>query len=282
MDTSREDVGITIRSAFLRKGTQQRFSLFALTVISILLIFLETIDTKPLNRIRSFIKDVVYRTAVVVTYPTKIFSGSYNVVENHFSLYKNYNNLKKENEELKSKYSKSEFLELENSQLRKLIDEQAQSENNLVSARVMLDEQSPYLNSFVINIGANKEIKNGMAVLDGKNFIGRIVDVNFFSSRILLVTDLNSKIPIITEPSGNHAILSGHGESKPTLEYLSKNHEVQKGDKIYTSGKEGIFAPGIPIGEANLLEDLVEVELYSDLSEITFVNINLDGFKKKE
>ncbi len=139
MDTSREDVGISIRSAFLRKGTQQRFSLFALAFISILLIFLETIETKPLNKIRSFIKDVVYRTAVVVTYPTKIFSGSYNVVENHFSLYKNYNDLKKENEELKSKYSKAEFLELENSQLRKLIDEQAQSESNLVSARVMLD-----------------------------------------------------------------------------------------------------------------------------------------------
>ena len=282
MDTSREDVGISIRSAFLRKGTQQRFSLFVLTIISILLIFLETIDAKPLNKIRSFIKDIVYRTAVVANYPTKIFSGSYNIVENHFNLYENYNNLKKENEDLKNKYSKSEFLELENSQLRKLIDEQAQSESNLVSARVMLDEQSPYLNSFVINIGGNKEIKNGMAVLDGKNFIGRIVDVNFFSSRILLITDLNSKIPVISEPSGNHAILSGHGDSKPTLEYLSENHKIEQGDKIYTSGKEGIFAPGIPIGESNVLGDLVEVDLYSELSEITFVNINLDDFKEKE
>ena len=282
MDTSREDVGISIRSAFLRKGTQQRFSLFVLTIISILLIFLETIETKPLNRIRSIIKDIVYRTAVVANYPTKIFSGSFNLLDNHFSLYKNYNDLKKENEELKNKYSKSEFLELENSQLRKLIDEQAQSESNLVSARVMLEEQSPYLNSFVINIGANKELKNGMAVLDGKNFIGRIVDVNFFSSRILLVTDLNSKIPVISEPSGNHAILSGHGDTKPSLEYLSTNHKIQNGDKIYTSGKEGIFTPGIPIGEARVEKEIIEVELYSELSEITFVNINLEGFKEKE
>ena len=282
MDTSREDVGISIRSAFLRKGTQQRFSLFALAVVSILLIFFDTIDTKPINKIRSFIKDIVYRTAVVANYPTKIFTGSYNLVEDHFSVYKNYNNLKKENEELKSKYSTSEFLELENSQLRKLIDEQTQSKSNLISARVMLEEQSPYLNSFVINIGANKELKNGMAVLDGKNFIGRIVDVNFFSSRILLITDLNSKIPVILEPSGNHAILSGHGDSKPTLEYLSENHKIEQGDKIYTSGKEGIFAPGIPIGESNVLGDLVEVDLYSELSEITFVNINLDDFKEKE
>tara|TARA_Y100000590_G_scaffold17123_1_gene20588 strand:+ start:1 stop:849 length:849 start_codon:yes stop_codon:yes gene_type:complete len=282
MDTSRDDVGISIRSAFLRKGTQQRFSLFALTIISILLIFLETIDTKPLNVIRSFIKDFVYRSAVVATYPTKIFSGTYNSIENHFIIYKNYEELKKENEELKNKDSESDFLELENSQLRKLIGEQVESEIDLVSARVLLDEQSPYLNSFVINIGANKDIKNGMAVLDGKNFIGRIVDVNFFSSRILLITDLNSKIPVMSEPSGNHAILSGHGESSPTLEYLSKNHKIEDGDKIYTSGKEGIFSPGIPIGEARLKKEAIEVQLYSDLNEITFVNINLERLEKKE
>ncbi len=281
MDTSREDVGISIRSAFLRKGTQQRFSLFALALISILLIFLETIDAKPLNRVRSFIKDVVYRSAVVASYPTKIFSGSYNLFQDHFTLYNNYKELKKENEELKSKNSKTDFLELENSQLRKLINEQVESKSNLVSGRVMLDEQSPYLNSFVINIGTNKAIKNGMAVLDGKNFIGRIVDVNYFSSRILLVTDLNSKIPVISEPSGNHAILSGHGDSQPTLEYLSENHQIKNGDKVYTSGKEGIFSPGIPVGEVNFNreEDKLEVKLYSDLNEITFVNIDLGGSK---
>jgi len=280
MDTSREDVGISIRSAFLRKGTQQRFSLFALTVVSILLIFLETIEAKPLNVIRSIIKDFVYRSAVVATYPTEIFSGSYNLLQKHINLYENYNDLKKQNEDLKNERSKSDFLELENSQLRKLINEQVKLGSNLVSARVMLDVQSPYINSFIINIGANKDIKNGMAVLDGENFIGRIVDVNFFSSRILLITDLNSKIPIISEPSGNHAILSGHGSTEPTLEYLSKDHKILDGDKIYTSGKEGIFSPGIPIGEAKIKKDTIKVRLYSELNEITFVNVSLKSIKE--
>ena len=85
-----------------------------------------------------------------------------------------------------------------------------------------------------------------------------------------------------SEPSGNHAILSGKGESSPTLEYLSKNHKIQDGDKIYTSGKEGIFSPGIPIGEARLKKEAIEVQLYSDLNEITFVNINLERLEKKE
>ena len=282
MDTSREDVGISIRSAFLSKGTQQRFSLFALTIISILLIFLETIDTKPLNSIRSFIKDIVYRSAVVATYPTKIFSGSGHIIKSHFNLYNKYDELIKENKELKNQISTSDFLELENSQLRQLINEQVESKSNLLSARVMLDEQSPYLNSFIINIGSNKDIKNGMAVLDGKNFIGRIVDVNFFSSRVLLVTDLNSKIPIISEPSGDHAILSGRGDNNPSLEYLSENNKIQDSDKIYTSGREGIFAPGIIIGEAKKKVDKIEIELYSELNQITFVNINLGEFKNKK
>ena len=171
-------------------------------------------------------------------------------------------------------------LTLENAQLRKLINEQVESSSNLLSARVMLEEQSPYLNSFVINIGSNKNIKNGMAVLDGKNFIGRIVDVNFFSSRVLLVSDLNSKIPVVSEPSGNHAILSGHGENEPSLEYLPENHNIQDGDKIYTSGKEGIFSPGIPIGEIKIKKNKIKVLLFSDLSQITFVNIDLDRLEK--
>ena len=196
-------------------------------------------------------------------------------------LYYDYSKLKKENYELKNKISDTDFLELENSQLRKLIEEQISSSSNLMSARVMIDKQSPYLNSFIINIGSNKNIKNGMAALDGKNFIGRIVDVNFFSSRVLLVSDLNSKIPVMTEPSAHHAILSGHGEIEPTLEYLPENHNIQDGDKVYTSGKEGIFSPGIPVGEVKIKDGIIKVLLFSDLSQITFININLGDLNKE-
>ena len=73
MDTSREDVGIAIRSAFLAKGTKQRFSLFVLVILSVLFIFVETIETKPRNYLRSFIKDTIYRGAQIVSLPTKGF-----------------------------------------------------------------------------------------------------------------------------------------------------------------------------------------------------------------
>jgi rod shape-determining protein MreC len=275
MDTRRDDFGIAIRSAFLAKGTQQRFSLFVLIILSIVFIFIEKIETKPLNSIRSIVKDTIYRGSLVVSLPKENLVNFFDYTKSHINLYKNYNQLKVENNKLKNDISKSNFLELENTQLRKLIEEQVISSSNLVSARVMLDKQSPYLNSFIINSGSNKNIKNGMAALDGANFVGRIVDVNFFSSRILLVSDLNSKIPVITEPSGFHAIISGHGKNEPTLEYLPENHNIKNGDKVYTSGKEGIFSPGIPIGEIKIENNIVKVLLFSDLDQITFVNIDL-------
>ena len=275
MDTSRDDVGIAFRSALLAKGTKQKFSLFVLVILSILFIFVESLETKPLNYLRSFIKDTIYRGSSMVSMPTKSFGRLTESINEHISLYNNYTELKKENTELKNNISKSDFLELENSQLRKLIEEQVETQSNLVSARVMLDKQSPYLNSFVINIGSNKNIKNGMEVLDGKNFIGRTVDVNFFSSRVLLVSDLNSRIPVITEPSAYHAILNGRGIIDPTLVYLPEKHTIQNGDKVYTSGKAGIFTPGIPIGEIKIEKEMIKVILFSDLNQITFVNINL-------
>ena len=207
METAREDVGIAIRSALLRKGTKQRFSLIVLILLSIILLFIEKIETKPLDYLRSFVKDAIYRGSVIVSSPTKGLSNVIVVVEEHINLYKNYNQIKIENNKLKNEIAKSDFLVLENNQLRRLIDEQVTSPSNLVSSRVMLDKKSPYLNSFIINSGRNKEIKNGMAVLAGENFIGRIVDVNYFSSRVLLLSDLNSKIPVVIEPSGYQAIL---------------------------------------------------------------------------
>ena len=274
MNTQRDDVGIAIRSAFLVKGSKQKFSLFALILLSIFLIFIDSLEIKPIKFIRSFIKDTIYRGSVLVSTPTRIIGNLSNNVSEHLNLYSDYKELKEQNQKMKDNISISDFLILENKQLRKLIENEANLPSTFLSARVLLDKKSPYLNSFIINIGSNKKIKKGMPVLHHQNFIGRIVDVNFFSSSVLLVTDLNSKIPIITEPSATHAILSGHGSNLPTLEYLPEVHNVKDGDKVYTSGKEGIFSPGIPIGKVKVEKDTIKVSLFSDLSQITFVNID--------
>ena len=275
MNTQRDDVGIAIRSALLVKGTKQKFSLLVLVLLSILLIFIDSLDIKKFKHIRSFIKDTIYRGSVIVSAPSRIFSYFKDNATEHFDIYRSYQALKEQNQEMKNNIVNSDFLKLENKQLKQLIDDEASLPTTLISARVMLDKQSPYLNSFIINVGGNKKVKNGMAVLHNENFIGRIVDVNFFSSRVLLITDLNSKIPIIVEPSARHAILYGHGSNLPTLEYLPEVHGIKDGDKVYTSGREGIFSTGIAIGEAKIEKNIIKVLLFSDFDQITFVNIDL-------
>ena len=142
METSREDVGIAIRSAFLRKGTQQRFSLFALIIFSIILIYVETIKAKPLDYLRSFIKDTIYRGSVIVSFPSKSFKNVFSNVENHLNLYNKNIKLKEENAQLKEQIYDPNFLIFENKQLRQLLDEQVTSSANFVSARVILDKLS--------------------------------------------------------------------------------------------------------------------------------------------
>ena len=95
METSREDFGIAIRSAFLAKGTKQRFSLFVLIILAIIFLFVETIETKPLNYLRSFIKDTIYRGSLVVSLPSKSFSSVTNIISKHINVYSNYSELKK-------------------------------------------------------------------------------------------------------------------------------------------------------------------------------------------
>jgi rod shape-determining protein MreC len=281
METSREDIGIAIRSAFLSKGTQQKFSLLALMLLSVVLLFIETIEIKPLNYLRFFLKDSIYRGSTVVSLPSEAFRSFMLTAEDHMNLYKQNIELRKKNSLLEEKIYNTSFLVLENEQLRKLLVDHEISSNNIISSRVMINKKSPYLNSFVISSGRNKKIKNGMAALDGKYFVGRIIDVNFFSSRVLLITDLNSRIPVIIEPKGYHAIMAGNGTPNPILEFLPKNHNIKVGNKVFTSGKEGIFLPGIPIGKIKIVSEKISLSLFSDINQITFISINLENLKKQ-
>ena len=166
METSREDFGIAVRSAFLRKETKQRFSLFLLVIVSLVLLFFDSLESKPINFVRSFVKDTIYRGSLITSSPIKGVKYVTAKVAGHLKLFQKYSKLQEDYSQLKNEISKSEFLELENTQLRKLVDEQIESNSNLTSSRVMLDKQSPYLNSYVLNSGSNKKIKKGMAVLD--------------------------------------------------------------------------------------------------------------------
>jgi rod shape-determining protein MreC len=276
MSTSRDDFGIAIRSALLQRGAKQKFSLFVLILLSLFIFVLDISELKPIKILRSLLNDGVYRISAISSSPIK-FSG---VVKDffitHIFVYKENRKLKTELKELKSKDFQTLYLQTANKRLQDIIQLEKKSAFTTIAAKIILDKNSPYLNSVIINKGSSSRIKLGMPVLSEGNLVGRVVEVNFLSARILLLNDLNSKIPVMISPKGSQAILSGRGKDKPKLEYLPEKFELSDKNLVFTSGKDGIFFEGIPVGNVIFEDNKIKVKLFSDPNQISFVNIILD------
>ena len=272
MEPSRDDFVIAIRSAFLKKGTKQRFSLLALLFFSILLIVLSKFNFTAINYLKSGIKEVVFRTSFIVSLPEKYISYSFYTIKEHIELYEDYNLKKEELKKIKSEKYNVNFLEAENKRLKKVLEDISSSSEEII-AKVIIDKQSPFLRSIIINKGSKNEIKKGMAVLSDSYLVGKVVEVNFMTSRVLLLSDLNSKIPVTIEPGGIQSILSGNGINAGVIQYAKDKMPINGEGVIYTSGTGGLLKSGIPIGKINHSENQNNVDFFVDFSQLRFVRI---------
>ncbi len=274
METSRDDFVIAIRSAFLKKGTQQRFSLLSLIFFSIIFLVLGSLNFKAINYVKIIIKEITYRSSFIVSVPENLLKDSYLGIQNHKNLYRENEKNKSELATLKAKDLLNEFIVLENQRLRNIVDDLL-IETNIVFAKVLSDKSSPFLKSVIINKGSKHGINLGMVAMDEEYLIGKVVEVNYLSSRVLLLSDLNSKIPVTIEPNGVLSILSGTGKDHGVIQYSQKYKDISMQSIIYTSGTGGLFKVGIPIGKmkTNSLSDERKVEFFSDFSQLKFVKI---------
>jgi len=274
MVKSRDDFVIALRSAFLKKNVKQKFSLLTLIITSLIILIFSNLNLKIINILEKGLQDIVYRSSLIASIPEKKFNEYYIKVKDHLNLY----DLKNEEENLLEKYNAeklaNEYLISENNRLREIIGEQQLSQGSII-AKVLLDKESPFLNSIIINKGSKDNIELGMAVVKGEYLIGKVVEVNFLTSRVILITDINSKIASIIEPIGIHVIVSGNGKTQGVIEYLKDENYPKLNDElnIYTSGVAGVFKAGIPIGKLKLNDKEMIVEFFSDLSQLEFVKI---------
>ena len=274
-DAGRDDFIIAIRSAFLRRGTRQKFSLFTLLVVSIFVLSLEYFKSGPINTFRSITKDIIFKTSFFISEPFVYIKNNYYNFKDHLKMYDEYVELKKKDYNLANLLNENKFYKSENKRLKLLIDEENVFSNEFLLSKVLLDQQSPYLKSVIVNKGFKHGIKLGVAVKEKSYFAGKIINVNFLTSRILLASDLNSKIPVIIEPSGANAILSGQGHNDyAALEFLPKMKKIKDGDIVYTSGVDSIIPQAIPIGKVIEKEESFFVEFFVDFNQIKYVKIN--------
>ena len=268
MASGRDDFVIAFRSAFLKKKDKQKFSLLILILLYIILIILSNINFKPINVLRVGINEIVYSVSYLVSFPEKKIHKFSKQFSTHLKLFEIYQNTKIELETLRQKELTNNFLQLENQKLRNLIDENISSEEIL--AKVLIDKESPFLKSIILNKGTKDNVKAGMGIIDGVYLVGQIIEVNYSNSRALLLSDLNSKIPSVLAPQNIQAVISGTGQNFGKIEHTKDDIKDDLKDKeviIYTSGLGGIFKPGIPIGKISK-DSKNRVNFFSDFTQL--------------
>ncbi len=273
MASSRDDFVIAIRSAFLKKKDKQKFSLLTLIFLSFVVIVLSNFNFKAIQIVKLSINEAIYRSTNLISTPENYIKGLKKDFDQHMRLYETHNTIKIELENLKQKQLTNDFLEIENKKLRSLIDENIKTDE--IFAKVLIDKESPYLKSVVLNKGSRDNVKIGMAIVDGVYLVGQIIEVNYSNSRALLLSDLNSKIPSVLAPNDIQAVVSGTGSNYGIIEHTQD--EIDKnlnGNEIiaYTSGLGGLFKPGIPIGKTST--GLAgKINFFSDFTQLNYVKI---------
>ena len=221
---------------------------------------------------RSVINEIVFRSSFIVSIPENFLINSYSKILDYSSFYKDYRLSKNELEILKSKEISNEIIISENNELKELIEDYKVSSNKIL-AKVIVDHDSPFLKTIIINKGSFDKIKIGTNIYDKNYLVGRVIDVNYKSSRVLLLSDLNSSVPISIIPGDVQAIIIGNGKNFGEIKYVKDNliSNIKDGSIAYTSGSGSIYKSGIPVGKINFSSEKFLVNFYSDFQQLKYV-----------
>ncbi len=279
--SSRDDFIIAIRSAFLKKENKQKFSLSALIILTLSILILGRYDFKVINYAKLSLKEIAYRSTFIFSTPENVIKNGFIATKNHFFVYEENKVLKQKVKDLETKKYNTQYIQTENERLKETLNELKFSSDEIL-AKVIVDKQSPFLKSIIVNKGSKHGVILGMGVLDQEYLVGKVVEVNFTTSRVLLLSDLNSKIPVDILPNNIQSILSGTGDNIGKIQYIKEEALIESDSIVYTSGAGGIFKPGVPIGRTvkNSLNSEINVEFYSEFSQLRFVKLR--SYKAEE
>jgi rod shape-determining protein MreC len=262
------------------RAAAQRLTLPLLIFLSALLAILGKADVVLFDRVRVLVADTVSPVLQVVGQPIAAFSNAVGAVENIFAVYDENQRLKTENERLLQWQEAARRLQSENDQLRDLAKYVPQSAVSSVSGQVIADSGGAYLRNVMINVGRRDGVARGQAAMTGEGLVGRVIEVGDRTARVLLLTDINSHVPVSIEGTLERAMLDGDNGDRPRLVYIQPKGELPDGARVVTSGSGGIFPPGLPVGIVTTSGGRVNVEPYADLARLQILRIvdfGLDG-----
>jgi rod shape-determining protein MreC len=238
------------------------------------LFLLWRIDSPRVERFRAALIDAVVPNLDWAMRPVTLVAGMVDDFQSYTRIYEQNQELKRELQQMKAWKEAALQLEQKSARLLDLNKVRLDPKLTFVTGVVMADSGSPFRQSVLLNVGARDGIRDGWATMDGIGLVGRISGVGQRSSRVILVTDSNSRIPVTVQPSGQKALLSGDNSSLPPLDFIEDSAQVRPGDRVVTSGDGGVFPAGLLVGQVALdTDNRLRVVLAADYQRLEFLRV---------
>jgi rod shape-determining protein MreC len=263
------------RLAVPLKALVDRFAFGTLIVASVVLLVVAKADVRLLEVVDSRISDLLAPALDVAVRPIEASRHLAQQVGELVALRTENAQLREQNQRLLEWQEAARQLAVENASLRQLlhgVDEDRHP--TAVTARVVADSGGPFVQTILVNAGSEQGVAKGMAAVNERGLAGRVIEVGRRSARVLLLTDFNSRIPVMVEPSRDQAILAGDNSREPGLVFLPLNPRLSVGDRVVTSGRGGVLPPGLDIGVVSAIDDQkVKVRPLVDWDRLAYLRL---------
>jgi rod shape-determining protein MreC len=260
-----------------------RFAFLLMVGASVTLLGLSRAGYTPIESARVLVLDYAAPVLDVISRPVAAVNALFAEIGTLMTIYADNERLTLENKRLHAWQAEARQLAQENAAFRGLLRAQPEPGMTFVSARVVGDSGGPFVRTLMLNAGGEDGVRKGEAVVNGDGLVGRVVEAGNRSSRVLLLTDLNSRVPVVLEQSRLRAVLEGDNTDVLRLSFLTDLDEIEIGDRVMTSGHGGIFPAGIPVGAVAAIEgDNVWVAPLVAFGKLEFVRVLRFDFPELE
>jgi rod shape-determining protein MreC len=263
-----------MRLALPLKTIGQRFALPILVLASVTMIVLGKADALLFERLRTVFIDIASPVLSVLAKPATTVDAAIDHARDMIGIYSENSRLREENARLLQWQQAAQQLSVENTRLRELLKLAPDPSVAFISSRVIANSGGSFVRSVLVDAGARDGVVRGQAAITGDGLAGRITEVGDRAARVLLITDLNSRIPVAFDGSRERAVLAGDNSDRPRLLYLPARADIKIGDRLVTSGNGGIFPPGLPVGVVAAIDNgIVRVEPFAELSRLDYLRV---------
>jgi rod shape-determining protein MreC len=256
------------------KSAAQRFAYSALILLSVAIMVIGRADQALIEHIRTKTNDIVAPVLEAVTQPVEAVTDAAAHLRSLTELYRENERLRTENSALLQWQQVARRLDNENAGLRTLLNYQPEGSTWFITARVIGTSGGAFSRNLLVNRGTLDSVAKGQAAAGGTGLIGRVTEVGDRAARVLMITDLNSRIPVTIDGSNEHAILAGDNTDRPQLAYVGAHAKINVGDRVVTSGDGGVFPPGMPVGTVASVDiGNIRIEPFADLTRVEYLRI---------